>query len=106
MRLRWQSPAQREARTQALAGAAKLTQQAGGNGWALKVDLTKLDMSDCRYCVLGQVSGTYYRGLCALGMEDSDTQERSQLGFTSKYGSEISFTDLDQAWRRVIRELR
>lgn len=39
-------------------------------GWYERIDITKLDMKSGQYCVLGQLFGSFMRGLRKLGIED------------------------------------
>lgn len=107
IRLRRLTTQQRIARARALAGAQKLTAHEKGGGWAGRVNLKTLEVDSCTTCVLGQLYGTYYRGLMELGFEDSDL-DRQECGFTLRAGdtSGVTFADLDAAWRKIIRELR
>lgn len=95
--------------------------------WERDVDTDQIDMGCTRYCVLGQLYGTFHTGLDALDM-DCAKSEHSALGFnryTNTQWSEVrrnaeranggariyfDYPDineeyglLDRAWRRAIK---
>lgn len=81
------------------AGAAWL--DANFPGWARQVDLGKLDLANCRRCVLGQLIGDYNDapdwvwenaltlGFTALDLHDNDARD-------------VDFDDLTDAWWDLI----
>ena len=45
-------------------------------GWAPRIDVPTLDMSNCFHCVLGQAYGSYGIGVRALGLASLESSER------------------------------
>lgn len=85
-------------------GAALLDQHQPG--WDSTVNLADINMARTSNCVLGQVFGSYYDGLRALGLDDS-----SEGGARTAYGFYIPTRTLDlfreydrlgQTWRDLI----
>jgi hypothetical protein len=76
-------------------------------GWARKVKLTKLDLSNPCLCVLGQIYGRFSTGHYALGFAMADHVSH---GFTLPDGLWIGGRDdwarLDVLWRDAIRQRR
>jgi hypothetical protein len=70
------------------AGAQRLSKEIGG--WALRIDLTRLNMRSTKDDVLGQLFGDYAYGLNVLGLTLEDAQ---MLGFVTW----IDDIDLDTA---------
>ena len=73
-------------------------------GWAQRVDLDTLDMSNCRYCVLSQVAGNYRDAVQDFDI-DSDL-DAVALGFLRVSGDGSSWQRLAEAWAGEIRERR
>ena len=74
----------------------------GPDGWRDKIDLSALDMKDVRFCVLGQVYGTYYIGLNDLNLNDDATPD---YGFNLPFPAlirEEEWRMLTEAWRQVL----
>lgn len=68
-------------------------------GWLEKINADELDISSFTHCVLGQLEGSYAKGLERLGSNDGFL-----LGFE---GSDLIIDEeLTEEWRRSIRELR
>jgi hypothetical protein len=72
-------------------------------GWAGRIDLDRLALIDECDCILGQLDGTYDRGLAALGLTLS---EEVLLGFLPGFDSEWSWDQLDAAWTAEISKRR
>jgi hypothetical protein len=71
-------------------------------GWDRRIDLDALDMSHSRYCIIGQIHGSYYSGLAKI---DGEAQERpAAFGFMT-WGRE-TFGTLTDKWRDYLRERR
>lgn len=59
-------------------------------GWRNVIDQEKLDMGDCKQCILGQLFGDYERGLILLGVSPS------QFGFHT--AGRATFDSMKGAW--------
>lgn len=68
-------------------GAALLDERRPG--WALVIDLPTLDISDCDYCVLGQLMGDYADGLDTLSLT-GDTSYAFGFSLTGLEFAEIA----------------
>jgi hypothetical protein len=76
--------------------------------WRTRIVSDDLDLSDCGYCILGQVFGSYSDGLTALGIGGDNSQ-----GMAAYFGFEVSteqvnrlarpYARLTSLWRRAIR---
>lgn len=64
--------------------------------WRTYIDAEKLDISDMRRCVLGQLYGEYGRGLYQLGMTPGDGRK---YGFD---GSRRMTKTLTKEWRLAL----
>jgi hypothetical protein len=73
-------------------GAALLDEHAPV--WPTKINLDTLNLSDCTYCVLGQVYGDYEDGLRALDGEAETSPER--FGFEARGDEE--YASLTAKW--------
>jgi hypothetical protein len=71
--------------------------------WRELVDPEQLETTSYRYCVLGQVHGTYSEGLDALGAPGEWPQREV---FSEKHGFDssdrVSYQALDDAWREAL----
>jgi hypothetical protein len=74
-------------------------------GWAARVNLSVLDVSDCTRCVLGQLfaeddpDSPYGWGLHELGL---DSLSDAAYGFEQSDNYDHDYDDLTVEWRRVI----
>lgn len=97
----------REALRLARAGCDLLDEQ-GPIDWRERVNRETLDMRDPGLCTLGQVYGSYWRGLAALFGEKTYWREGDRLstahGFNSHWATpgEPGFDDLTEAWKQVL----
>jgi len=70
-------------------------------GWENEIDLETLDITDGLVCILGQLYGDFFNGLCQL---------RIPFGGGCFYGfnSQIAVSDgeLEQAWKNEIEKRR
>lgn len=82
-------------------GIAKLNAVYGKN-WADKIDVTKLDLSDSKTCVLGQVYGEYMDGLRNLGLSVYG-MDAQVYGFASIDSGDPSNKKIQAAWLRVLK---
>lgn len=76
-------------------------------GWREQIDLSKLDMSFCFTCILGQVFGEYNFGLEELnitGDDDEVNEQALKLGFQSNIRNCIclNYDHLNQAWKEAL----
>lgn len=78
------------------AGAAFLDER--HPGWVDDIDTEKLDLIDCRVCVLGQLFGSFSRGLDTLDLGDRSAR---RFGFDTFLES---YHDLTDAWLESIME--
>ena len=86
----------------ALRGAKLLDEKSPG--WAKRVHLRSIDMSDPFYCVLGQRYGTYSDGLLELNLE---SREEISHGFLVSFSERVLFGGWDKlqaAWIALIKE--
>jgi hypothetical protein len=77
-------------------------------GWADRIDLDELDLSDPCACVLGQEYGSYAEAPEELWVED-DTCAKSGFNATRVRDYErieVEFSALTDAWRRLIEQRR
>lgn len=68
--------------------------------WEECVDTNLLKMESCFHCILGQLYGTYSKGIKALGL---DLIDEKQLGFTTDMNDWI---ELDCHWVQLILDRR
>ena len=69
-------------------------------GWAGRIDLEQLDMSNCHRCILGQLAGRYDDALDDFGISGADD---IQLGFMTMAGA---WRELSEAWAGEITRRR
>lgn len=70
------------------------------SGWQDVIDIQKIDMSDSRYCTLGQLYDGYESGLSDLGLTDSLARS---YGFEDDYGNEpVTYGELTSAWKAAL----
>lgn len=100
-------------------GAALLDEFHGAD-WDEMLDLDALDVSDCMFCVLGQLFGDYNDGLDRLlQVVDDRNKLDAEYGFSmtqeefntlsagmESLKSEEVYAPLTQAWREVLTERR
>ena len=72
-------------------------------GWENEIDLDALDLSNVRYCVLGQVYGDFGDGLRQIN-EGLNWSSASQFGFMA-WGRE-TYPRLTEKWRKIIERRR
>jgi len=66
--------------------------------WHQQVDLDRLNMNDCAWCVLGQLYNSYKTGLDEIGI-DCDDDRKFDFGFTVRYGQDVlGMPILDESW--------
>ena len=72
-------------------------------GWRKKINLTTLDLSNNRCCVLGEIYGNYFVGATQLFGHDSEVAP-SDFGFNlvNTYGAD-SYARLTAEWRAAYR---
>ena len=77
-------------------------------GWRTEIDLKTLDVSDCDYCVLGQVFGHYADGLAfASRKKDSSTASSKQIEWSHAHGFAGLpgyFRELTEEWKERAME--
>ena len=73
-------------------------------GWIDKIALQRLRLSDCMSCVLGQVFGTFQKGLIsAHRFELFDSWRWAEHhAFERRISESESYTDLGRAWKAYI----
>jgi hypothetical protein len=83
----------------AAVGAALLDAEVPG--WAKRIELEELDLGSPHRCVLGQLYGSYARGLSAVGLGWlRGTRDGSrERGFTAYPSEGDTFAELTAAWR-------
>lgn len=77
-------------------------------GWAKRIDLGKLEMSDFCGCIIGQIFINYCEGLIALELEYRDYEE-IDYGFELPQDClerEESWSLLDSIWKEEITKRR
>lgn len=86
-------------------GADRLTKHFGGNTWADKVNVFKLDMADYEKCILGQVFGSYELGIEKLWPSSYTSPDTCMNhGFVGR--SIQDEADLKRAWTKLILAAR
>lgn len=95
-----------EAVRERVARGARLLDEAVPD-WTKRVALDALAMERCDRCVLGQVHGSYDRGIRTLFFAIETRSGREQAvrdyGFEAKMGLPTEYADLADAWRAEIR---
>jgi len=81
-------------------------------GWLHAVDLPSLELSDCRFCVLGQLMGDYEDGIVSLALDYHTTAVDHGFSLTGSevlelrkiYGNDSAeiYAPLTEAWRELI----
>ena len=82
-------------------------------GWREKINVDRLRMEDERNCLLGQLFGTFRKGLAALGLDIGKpcahlygfTAEQDVADFSTGKRKErwlVTFEDLDKAWTEIL----
>lgn len=91
------------------------------DGWEFKIDLSKLQMSNCERCVIGQAVGNYWRTTAeeARKMRESEVEDfenylsgdewAAEHGFdvnTVENGTQysVSYAALEAAWVEVLND--
>lgn len=86
----------------AAAGAAFLDERIPG--WAARISLDLLDMSNCEWCILGQLGGCYDEAVSDFDLDDED---ETGLGFMRPAGeSGFAWELLRNAWTAEIATRR
>ena len=65
--------------------------------WRSNINLSILDMSHWKYCILGQVFGSYVEGLQKLGMIDP-----TLYGFVHIPNALTVWDELAEAWKSIL----
>lgn len=86
-----------ESAYQAVLRGADLLDQHLGPNWEDRVDLDRLNIRDPKLCVLGQLMGSWGRGVEAL-----DIRYSGRYGFNAARGTEEAA--MAEAWERVLGE--
>jgi hypothetical protein len=88
-------------------GAAFLDEKA--SGWRQRVDLDRLQMSDCTACVLGQLDGRgsrfWYSMLTRFGL-NPEVGEDVEHGFATSEDDGDTYEQLTTEWRQYIEATR
>ena len=73
--------------------------------WFERIDLSKLDMMSCEYCILGQLYGDYCDGALQLGLNADDAKD---YGFDKRGIKDIDeeWFDLNRTWKMEIERIR
>jgi len=82
-------------------------------GWRDKINKDKLRMDDERNCLLGQLFGTFRKGLAALGLDIGKpcahlygfTAQQDVADFSTGKRKErwlVTFEDLDKGWKEIL----
>ena len=70
-------------------------------GWRHRIDTDRLQIKNAGACMLGQLCGTYEKGCAVFGLDrGTDT---GRLGFNAT--GDITFEELDDAWRRAVHRV-
>ena len=69
-------------------------------GWIKRIDLKKLDMLSPATCILGQLQGSYAKGLVYYDLY----QLLYLYGFDAAISALGEFSDLTRMWRREIKQ--
>lgn len=66
--------------------------------WFRRIDLARLDMKSCTFCILGQLYGSYGKGQSPLGIQYLGGP--ASFGFDGRHGQE--YGRLTEYWRIYI----
>ena len=69
-------------------------------GWEQHIDIQRLNMGDCKRCILGQLYGDYNIGIKKL---EIGLMQDSELGFEVDSYEDESYDDLTEMWKEYIR---
>lgn len=75
--------------------------------WYGRIDLNKLDMRNAKFCMLGQIDGSFHRGM-SIHQLGADPQTAAHYGFTVPlefWGPNVSheFALLTNFWKQRVR---
>lgn len=78
----------------------------GPPDWREQIDPDKIDIKNCGNCVLGQIYGSYVKGLKRLGLSMTQAVDH---GFhpreaPTKLEAQVLLKDLNQEWRLALRQ--
>jgi hypothetical protein len=73
-----------------------------GKGWQKRIDVDKLDLSECRNCILGQLYGNYHdspirRHFYAVAVDS---------GFAGGWAIPGGYPALTEAWKKYFADLK
>lgn len=95
---------QEEARTVVARGATRLDRVRPN--WFNEIDDARLDLSDCRACIVGQLTGDYYRGREQLGFTESNGPDYGVALNPAPGPLEPQWRPLQDAWIEAIADRR
>lgn len=74
-------------------------------GWETKIDLDKLAMADCNYCVIGQAVGDFHVAI-QEGALDGNYDWAIEHGFDviEDVGDGRSYRELENCWYEVVKD--
>lgn len=84
--------------------SVKLLDKHYGKKWPFDVKLKKLDIIDGRFCVLGQLYGSYSKADDMLSKKGRNIVGNERFAFESQW-PESGF-ELTEKWRKRIKKLR
>lgn len=74
-------------------------------GWEDEIDIESLDMGYCRICILGQLYGTFGKGVInAMPGKDGKPEEAVHYGFDILNSYEENYSDLGFYWIQEIKQ--
>lgn len=85
------------------AGVRMLDQKLGST-WRKNINLERFNLMNTRCCMLGQLFGSYSRGVQALGL--TGDYEAVACGFESKNWTFEEFGELTREWKLVVASSR
>lgn len=79
--------------------------------WRDNIDTERLNLGSDRYCVLGQLFGSYADGvrrlgLAQMGRESFDRGFLAAAGDSEAYGLAFEYKELTAAWKKILKEHR
>ena len=72
--------------------------------WKKKIKLGRLDLSNSRTCVIGEVYGSYYDGMEEVGIE-GDSDVAIVLGFKEIESFDTNYPLLTKVWKQELRKI-
>lgn len=85
----------------AVARGARVLDEQLDEPWWEEIELANLDLSDTRYCIVGQLFTNFFAGIAALIHTENGLPDLGYLGFDRN--ADFGYHTLALAWGEVIR---